>query len=56
MDKIIVEEIVKYASKKVGRRSSPPLITMLCLEAGAPFDEMEEKLDARNMMEYIESH
>lgn len=36
VDKIIVEEIVKCASKRVGRLFFPPQIIMLCLEASIP--------------------
>ena len=54
--KIVADEIVKCASKKVGRLFFPQLITMLCLEAAVPFDEEEERLEARNLMDYIETH
>ena len=47
VSKIIVEEIVKCVSKRVGRRFFSQLITMLCLEAGVPFDEKEEKLGGK---------
>ena len=54
--KIVADEIVKCASKKVGRLFFPPLITMLCLEAVVPFGEEEEKLEVRNLMDYVETH
>ena len=42
--------------KKWGGCFSPQLITMLYLEASVPFDEEEEKLEARNLIDYIETH
>ena len=54
VDKIVADETVKCASKKVGKLFFPQLITMLCPKVVVPFGEEEEKLKARNLMDYIE--